>query len=167
MENKVFILIGVALLLIWTSQQPQTAFLIFGGVEIEGGVTNITGDCYTLAESDRCVRQNVNLVNFTRQNLLVCPEGYYSTKLECEKAYKIIVEPKPKVTCYYIGEDECQMEVIEGMETCPSQYYSAIEECEEELRTPLRHIGALIKNPIVLIAIIIGLVAGLILLLKK
>lgn len=165
MENKHIIWIVIALiLLIWASQQPQTVFILFGGEEIKGFVSDVRGECWTLGQ-ERCVRQNVNLVNFTKQNLLACPEGYYSSEQLCREKY--FPKPKPKINCYYISERECKVEILEA-DVCPSQYYSSMEECTEKLKkSPIYHLKTLFKSPATIIILIIGIIAIIILFVKR
>ncbi len=166
-EKLIFGLI-VLILFIWATQQPQFTFILFGGQEMVGFVSNTTGICYTLSTSDTCVQQKVNLINFTEQNLLVCPEGYYSTKHECELKYGIKAVEKPKIECYFIGEDDrCYSEYFLQEEGCPATYFTTLDACEEEAETFITHISLLFKNKSTVIALIAGVIAILILFLKK
>ena len=150
-EPLVIILAILALFLVWNLQTET--FILYGGQEIEGYITDQEAQCWILGASDSCVKQNVFLINFTKQNLLACPDGYSASRLECEKHYGLIVEPKPTITCYYVDK-ECQVEVLE-LEQCPSQYHSSMDECKEALETPFYHITKLFKNPATLILLVV------------
>lgn len=164
-DDLALVIFVLALLFLVWNLKTDT-FILYKGQEIEGEVSEIKGMCWTLGQ-DRCVKQSVFLINFTEQNLLTCPELYYPTELECQKAFKLVEEPKPTVSCYYIEDDECKVEVIEGLEACPTAYYSNMEECEEALKTPLTHIRKLFKNPTAIIMVIVAIIAGLILIVPK
>lgn len=164
-DKALLIILIIALLFLITNLEGLPFFILYGGVEIEGEITNQTAQCWTLA-TDRCVKQKVFLINFTKQNLLVCPELHHSTELECQKAFKLIEEPKPTVTCYYI-EKECKVEVIVGLEKCPSKYYSTMDECKEALETPLYHIKTLFKNKATIFTLIAGIIIVVILILSR
>lgn len=169
MKDKTIIaILGILLLaLVWNLQIPTT-FILYGGTEYEGYVSNETGICWTLAESDRCVKQRVYLINLTKQNLLVCPEATFPTEQECKQKYGLIPEPpKPKINCYFISEDECKTEQFLEEEGCPSTYYSNLNECEEALKTPLRHIKLLFQNKFTLYAVIVGVIILIVLIIPK
>ncbi len=134
-KNIIWILVAILLLLLITRlQQPTTFSVFYQGQEYKGYETNVTGWCWTLGK-DTCVKQQVKLLNLTAQSLLICPEGYYGTKVECEKenqigAFKPVIK---QITCYYIKDNKCVTEVLEG-ETCPSAYYATFPLCEEALQ---------------------------------
>jgi len=155
---SILLILTIALLFLVANTTKLTPFILYGGMELPLNETNITGECWTLS-AERCVRQQVNLLNYTSQNLLICPESYYPTEIDCEKAYGLIVEEKPKINCYYIDEDTCKTEQFLQEEGCPSAYYTSEEECKEALRTPLHHIGKLFKNKLFLIfaVLLVGL----------
>jgi len=166
-EKTIYIILAIFLLFMVWNLRTET-FILFGGEELEGYVSEQKGECWTLATQDRCVRQTVNLINFTEQKVLGCPEGYYLTKRECELKYGIIEIEKPKIECYFIGEDDiCYSEYFLQEEGCPTTYFTTLEECEEERKTFFTHVKLLFKNKSTVIALIAGVIAILILVLKK
>ena len=165
-DKTAMVILGILLLaLVWNLQIPS--FILYGGTEYEGYISNETGICWILAESDRCVKQRVYLINLTEQNLLICPEATFPTEQECELKYGLIKIEKPKITCYYIGEDECKTEQFLEEEGCPLTYYTSLSKCEEALETPLYHIKTLFKNKMTLYMVIAGIIALLILIVPR
>lgn len=163
-NTQIAVLAIVLLFLVIQLQHPGT-FILYGGVEIPANETNVTGECWTLGQ-DACVRRPVKLINFTKQSLLVCPEGYYPTKEQCEKAYSVVKTELPKIKCYYINEDACWEDEL-TVEQCPSLYYSSKAACEEALETPIRHIKKLFQNKITLIILAVAVIAGVFLFFGK
>jgi len=167
-DNTILTILAILLLLLVWNIQTET-FILFGGVEIEGSVSDIKGECWTLATSDRCARQNVFLINLTKQNLLVCPDGYYSTERECQIKYGIILIEKPKIDCFFIDKetDKCFVDEFLEEDGCPALYFTSLEDCEEARKTFFTHIKLLFKNKATLIALIAGVIALFVLVLKK
>lgn len=139
-EDKVgMILLAIVLLVMITGLKSPT-FILYGGEEIAAELTNETGECWTLGMND-CARQTVNLLRLKKSGenetmnatgLLICPEGYYTTLIDCRKAYEFIEEvEEPKLDCYYVKEDVCYKEQFE--EQCPAIYFTNIEDCKESL----------------------------------
>lgn len=165
-KNIGWIILAIVLLLIVINLKPQPTFIIYNGEEVEAEETEIQGQCWILGMSDTCVKQNVFLWNFTRQGLLVCPSGFFSTRLGCEKNYGLIVEEKPKINCYYTEKGECKVELFET-EECPSQYFPTMDACTEKLETPTLHLQKLFTNPTTIVLIVIMGIVGLFLLIPK
>jgi len=161
MKDKTLIIIfGIILLILAANLGKLPTFILYGGQEIEGEISEQEAQCWILGASDSCVKQTIFLINFTKQNLLACPDSYFPTKFECEKHYGLIKEEKPKINCYFISEDDCQMELFE-LTSCPTQYYSTIGECTEALETPTLHLKKLFTNPTTLI--LLGIVIAILL----
>ena len=169
-QNKtIWIIVGILALIVLTQFKPPEIFsVMYQGQNYSGHLSNKTGECWTMG-LDTCVRQEVKLINLTTQNLLICPETYFPTKIDCEKAYglvKTITKPE-KITCYKIEEKKCK--VVGEYETCPADTFSSLSKCQEEAGklTWTYNLKQLIKKPYTIILLVLGVIAGIVLLIKR
>jgi len=130
-KNNLPIIIIAVVALIAVAGLESPTFILYGGVEVAANETNIQGQCWTLAD-ERCVRQNVNLLNLTTTGRLICPELYYDIEINCKQAFDLIPEiRKPKLNCYYAQGDMCILEQFD--DNCPTTYFKTKESCETSL----------------------------------
>ena len=130
-QNQLPLILLAVVLLMLVAGMKSPSFILYGGQEIEAELTTEKGDCWTLAD-ERCVRQNVNLLNLTATGFLICPELYHSTEIDCKRAFNLITEVrKAKLDCYYTQDDVCILEQFEDQ--CPAAYFTTKSACETSL----------------------------------
>jgi len=157
-NNTIWIILAIiGLFIILKHGGIETFSVLYYGQQLEGYTTNITGECWTLG-TDTCVKQTVRLINLTKQNILICPEGYYSTKLECEKAFELIKEPE-KHMCYRINEEKNICEEAGMKVVCGEGEFTSLSACQAELEKRKTTLTEFITQPYTLVVIILALVA--------
>lgn len=134
-ENKIGLAFLAIILLVMIAGLKSPTFILYGGQEIQAELTNETGECWTLGMND-CARRPVNLLRLlgprNESGLLICPELYYSTQIDCRKAFGFIEEvPEPKLDCFFAQDDVCYKEQFE--EQCPTLYFTSLDACQESL----------------------------------
>ena len=130
-NDKLPLILLAIVLLVAVSQIQVGDFILYQGVILKNAtISNETGEVWTLG-LDRCVRQSENMI-ILESGLLIPPENFYMTEIECKHAFNLIKEPaEPKISCYYVENDLCILEQFD--EVCPSQYFQSLSECEMSL----------------------------------
>ncbi len=157
-DNKIgMVLLAIVLLVFISGLKSPTFSILYQGSEIDAVLTNETAECFTLG-LDNCARKQVNLIRLLDSGLLICPESYYTTFVDCQKAFGLIKEVSvPKLNCYYSEDDVCILEQFE--EQCPAAYFQSLSSCEESLVDFIFSTKALFSNRKTLIMVGIGVVA--------
>lgn len=157
-NNLIWIIVAVAGLFIIISQgQPGTFSVLYQGQEVQGYVTNQSGECWTMG-ADNCVRQTVRLINLTEQGILICPEGYFPTRKQCSENFGLMaVQQEPeKHMCYRINEDEGICEEAGEKESCSQDEFNSLSSCQTKLAEEKSGLLEFISQPY---TIVIGILA--------